>query len=130
MTEPTKPMGSKLPTRTVKPGAKMTFNVYQKKAIETAVYPVTSGLTYPALGLAGEAGEVAQVVKRSIRDDGGRITETSKQKLLDELGDCLWYISALAHDANISLQDVANYNLEKLAARKAKKTLHGEGGDR
>ena len=89
----------------------MQFNEYQTLAANTAIYPLASKVTYPALGLCGEAGEVAEKVKKNIRDGA---SETFKEDMKKELGDVLWYVSALARDLDITLEDVANANLKKL----------------
>jgi NTP pyrophosphatase (non-canonical NTP hydrolase) len=103
----------------------MTLSSYQKAASSTAIYPTQHAITYPALGLAGEAGEVANKVKKIIRD--GKL---DKAALKGEIGDCLWYIAALCRDLNIDLGDVAKSNLEKLQDRKARGTLKGSGDNR
>ena len=76
-----------------------------------------SNLEYPTLGLAGEAGEVANIVKKIQRDHGGVINDEIRTKLKDELGDVLWYISACADELGISLEEIAAYNVNKLAKR-------------
>jgi NTP pyrophosphatase (non-canonical NTP hydrolase) len=109
----------------------MDFNEYQQRAKTTAVYPnVGYNPTYPALGLAGEVGEVCEQVKKMYRDDRGWITDERREALTREMGDVLWYLSTLATELNISLDYIAKQNLEKLAARKEKGVLHGSGSDR
>jgi NTP pyrophosphatase (non-canonical NTP hydrolase) len=103
----------------------MTLSSYQKAAATTAIYPTQHAITYPALGLAGEAGEVANKVKKVIRD--GKLDKSS---LKAEIGDCLWYIAALCRDLNVDLGDIAKANLEKLQDRKARGTLKGSGDKR
>ncbi len=96
----------------------MTFDEYQKLASLTAGYPNRKdNLQYPTLGLAGEAGEVANIVKKIQRDFEGIITEEIRNKLKDELGDCLWYIAACADELGLSLEEIAKHNVEKLAIR-------------
>jgi NTP pyrophosphatase (non-canonical NTP hydrolase) len=96
----------------------MKFEEYQGEAKQTALYPNRlKNLEYPTLGLAGEAGEVANIVKKIQRDHGGVINEEIRAKLKDELGDVLWYISACADELGLTLQEIAEYNVEKLAAR-------------
>lgn len=100
---------------------KLTFEEYQRQASETAKYPKRlNNLEYPTLGLAGEAGEVANVVKKIQRDFGGILTEEIRSKLKDELGDVLWYISACADELGLTLEQIAEYNVEKLARRHRK----------
>ena len=106
------------------------LDMYQKVAITTAIYPREQAIIYPTLGLTGEAGEVANKVKKIIRDDGYKNNESLVQEISAEIGDCLWYISVLADDIGCKLSDIANANLEKLFKRKEKGTLHGSGDDR
>ncbi|HSK73782.1 MAG TPA: nucleoside triphosphate pyrophosphohydrolase family protein [Pyrinomonadaceae bacterium] len=99
----------------------MNFEEYQKAASETAKYPRRlENLEYPTLGLAGEAGEVANIVKKIQRDFGGELNEEIRRKLKDELGDVLWYISACADELGLSLEEIAEFNVEKLAERHKK----------
>ena len=109
----------------------MDFNTYQKNARLTAQYPnLGSNYIYPTLGLVGEAGEVAEKVKKVIRDKKGVFDDESKKGLKKELGDVLWYISNLCTEFNFSLDDVALQNLEKLKLRAAKGKISGSGDDR
>ncbi len=99
----------------------MNFKEYQSKASVTALYPKRlNNLEYPTLGLAGEAGEVANIVKKIQRDFGGDITDEIRGKLKDELGDVLWYISACADELELTLEEIAEFNVEKLATRHQK----------
>lgn len=90
------------------------------------VYPEKHAIVYPALGLAGEAGEIAEKVKKWLRGD----RELDKDALLSELGDPLWYITSLADDLGYTLQDVINRNVEKLSSRKERGVLKGSGDNR
>ena len=109
----------------------MDFNTYQKNARLTAQYPnLGSNYIYPTLGLVGEAGEVAEKVKKVIRDKKGVFDDESKKGLKKELGDVLWYISNLCTEFNFSLDDIALQNLEKLKLRAAKGKISGSGDDR
>ena len=72
------------------------LDMYQQVAKQTAIYPREQAIIYPTLGLTGEAGEVANKVKKIIRDDGNKINEGLVQEISAEIGDCLWYISILA----------------------------------
>ena len=101
----------------------MNFEEYQKEAKQTALYPNRlKNLEYPTLGLAGEAGEVANIVKKIQRDFGGEITDEIRAKLKDELGDVLWYISACADELNLTLTEIAEFNVQKLASRHNRNT--------
>ncbi len=96
----------------------MDFKEYQSNAKQTALYPDRlKNLEYPTLGLAGEAGEVANIVKKIQRDFGGVINDDVRARLKDELGDVLWYISACADEIGLTLDEIAEYNVEKLAKR-------------
>jgi NTP pyrophosphatase (non-canonical NTP hydrolase) len=96
----------------------MKFEEYQSEANQTALYPRRmSNLEYPTLGLTGEAGEVANIVKKIGRDHGGVITDEIRGKLKDELGDVLWYISACADELGLTLDEIAEFNVQKLAKR-------------
>lgn len=96
----------------------MNFEDYQSEASQTALYPRRmSNLEYPTLGLAGEAGEVANIVKKIQRDNNGVLTDEIRGKLKDELGDVLWYISACADELGLTLEEIAEFNVNKLAKR-------------
>ena len=100
----------------------MKFEEYQEAARRTALYPNRlKNLEYPTLGLTGEAGEVANIVKKFQRDFGGEITDEIRLKLKDELGDVLWYISACADELGLTLNEIAEYNVAKLAERHNRK---------
>ena len=105
------------------------LDMYQKSAKATAIYPRDYSIVYPAIGLAGEAGEVANKVKKLLRD-GQELTPELKEKIGDEIGDVLWYCAVLADDLDIKFSDIANRNLLKLANRQEKGKLHGAGDDR
>jgi NTP pyrophosphatase (non-canonical NTP hydrolase) len=109
----------------------MEFDDYQKKAKTTAVYPKKDNpLWYPALGLAGEAGEVADKVKKIMRDHGGKVSDVKRQELVKELGDVLWYMAMLAAELGVKLDLVASENIRKITSRKVRGVLHGEGDNR
>lgn len=109
----------------------MNFEEYQKKSRKTALYPdVGSNFVYPTLGLAGEAGEVSEKVKKIIRDDGGEVLPEKKKELAKELGDVLWYVSQLATEFGLSLEDIAKENIEKLYSRLERGKISGSGDNR
>ena len=109
----------------------MKFSEYQKLIKKTAIYPNQgSNLAYPALGLTGEAGEVADKVKKLIRDHNGSITPKLKHEMVKELGDVLWYLTALALELQVNLEDVAKSNIKKLSDRKSRGVLQGDGDNR
>lgn len=109
----------------------MNFNEYQKLARQTAIY-VGAGknFVYPSLGLCGETGEVAEKIKKIIRDENSVISEASRRDLEKELGDVLWYVANLAFELGLDLEDIAQKNVSKLKSRKDRGVLHGSGDDR
>jgi NTP pyrophosphatase (non-canonical NTP hydrolase) len=109
----------------------MTFNEYQAKVKLTAHYPVIAEpYVYPALGLAGETGEVLEKIKKIFRDEQGKITPEKKQELIKELGDVLWYLATLARELEIPFEDIAQNNVTKLFSRLERGVLHGDGDNR
>ena len=120
----------------------LQINEYQKKAHETADYPegkvidTKEGVEhyinyiYPALGLAEEAGEVAGKYAKAVRDNAGVIDERHKLEIIKELGDVLWFVSELCTSLGVSMSEVAQKNLDKLASRKERGVIHGSGDNR
>jgi NTP pyrophosphatase (non-canonical NTP hydrolase) len=108
----------------------MTINEYQNKAIKTAIYGVGNSIIYPTLGLAGEAGEVADKVKKVLRDSNGEFSDEVKKQIIFESGDVLWYLAALARDLGYTLEEMAQMNLDKLASRKERNQISGSGDNR
>ena len=106
----------------------MNFNEYQKLARSTAVYPEEYKVVYPALGLCGEAGEVADKIKKTIRGDSSLDEVTGN--IADELGDVLWYLAILADDLGVELEDVAKWNVDKLQRRMKSNKIKGDGDNR
>ena len=103
---------------------------YQRLSRRTAEYPREAWLSYPALGLCGEAGEVAEHAKKAIRDDGGEITAERRVAMSAELGDVLWYVAQLASELGLELEQIGQDNLEKLLSRQRRGVLSGEGDNR
>ena len=107
------------------------LSTYQARSRATAVYPdAGSNLLYPTLGLCGEAGEVAEKIKKMVRDDGGVLGDERRDALAKELGDVLWYVAQLASEAGLDLDAIAEANLEKLLSRRERGVLQGSGDDR
>lgn len=106
------------------------LNEYQDFATSTAIYPDDMAIIYPTLGLTGEAGEVADKVKKVCRDNNKQFDEEHIMAIAKELGDVLWYVAALAADLGFTLQEIAEMNIEKLSSRKERNVLHGEGDER
>jgi len=109
----------------------MTFEEYQKLSRETAFYPnKDNNFIYPTLGLAGETGEVAEKIKKVLRDKNGVLNEETKKELAKELGDVLWYLAQMCSELKLPFDEVAKLNLEKLFSRKERGQLHGDGDNR
>ena len=106
------------------------FRSYQLSASSTAIYPDNYKILYPALGLAGEAGAVANKVKKIVRDGPQNMPKDWRDQLASEIGDVLWYCAALATDLNLSLATIASQNEAKLRRRKEADTLGGSGDNR
>ncbi|HEX5743993.1 MAG TPA: nucleoside triphosphate pyrophosphohydrolase family protein [Candidatus Saccharimonadales bacterium] len=110
----------------------MNFNEYQERALTTVISEGNefNDLLHWVLGINGEAGEVAEKVKKIIRDKGGRVSEADKKELGKEIGDVLWYLAVFAHHLDIKFDDIADDNLKKLADRHKRGRLQGSGDNR
>jgi NTP pyrophosphatase (non-canonical NTP hydrolase) len=107
----------------------MKLNEYQKKAAKAAFYE-KDDLIYCALGITGEGGEVADHLKKMLRDDNGKLTKKRRDVLIKELGDVLWYVARMAGKLDVTLEEVAETNLKKIADRVARGKQHGSGDNR
>ncbi len=108
----------------------MDFNEYQKEARKTAIYPVVGEkFVYPVIGLAGEAGEVCDKVKKVLRDKK-ELSEEVIWEIGKELGDVLWYLSQACSELGIDLDEVAKRNVEKINSRMQRDKIHGSGDNR
>lgn len=110
----------------------MNLNEYQQKALDTAQYPpVGTGplarVIYPLIGLSGEVGEVSEKIKKIIRDKSGFVSHENKVVIQAEIGDVLWYVAVLADSLGLKLEDIAQGNISKLASRKERNVIHGDG---
>lgn len=109
----------------------MTFEEYQKSSRRFVIYPNPgSNISYPTLGLANEAGEVAGKVKKVFRDGNGIPNNEEKEKIAAEIGDVLWYCAQLATEIETSLDDIASHNIDKLSSRLSRGMLGGSGDTR
>ncbi|HEY1688299.1 MAG TPA: nucleoside triphosphate pyrophosphohydrolase family protein [Solirubrobacteraceae bacterium] len=108
----------------------MELSEYQKLSRRTAEYPRQAWLAYPALGLAGEAGEVAEHAKKAIRDDDGQISDQRRQAMAKELGDVLWYVAQIATELGLDLDKIAQGNIDKLLSRQQRGVISGSGDNR
>lgn len=108
----------------------MRLDDYQREARRTAIYAERDRVTYPALGLASEAGEVCGKIKKVLRDQGGDWAQAPLDALEDELGDVLWYVAVLAADLGLSLEEIGARNLAKLGSRMGRGAIGGSGDRR
>jgi NTP pyrophosphatase (non-canonical NTP hydrolase) len=109
----------------------MNFSDYQTKSRKTAIYPsIGHPVVYPTLGLTNEAGEVAGKIKKIFRDKAGEFNPAEREALKGELGDVLWYLAQVCTELEISLDEVAEHNLEKLFSRQERGKIGGEGDNR
>jgi len=109
----------------------MDLNTFQTASLQTAIYPDKGfNFAYPALGLTGEAGEVADKLKKVIRDNDGVLTDPVRDAVAKELGDVLWYLAVLAFEMDYTLDEIAQINLDKLNSRKERGVLSGSGDNR
>lgn len=113
----------------------MTLDDYQTQAFSTlttdhAYGDISPQLMAQLLGLVGESGEVAEKVKKILRDKQGVLSADDTQELLKELGDILWYVNAVSHLLGSSLEEVARMNLDKVLSRKARGVTKGQGDNR
>jgi NTP pyrophosphatase (non-canonical NTP hydrolase) len=108
----------------------MSLFDYQLFVRSTKVYDPEYALVYPVLGLASEAGEVAGKIKKLMRDHEGQLTQEMFNDIIKELGDVLWYVTAVADDLGITISDVFYMNMQKLESRKQRMVLKGDGDDR
>ena len=109
----------------------MKANDYQAGALQTAQYPNQgSNFIYPTLGLVGEAGEVAEKVKKVIRDGDGTLTDPIRDAIAKELSDVCWYVAVLASELDYSLEEIMQMNLDKLRSRQERGVIKGSGDNR
>jgi len=109
----------------------MDFTKYQRLSRTTASYPNKgNNFIYPTLGLAGEAGEVVEKIKKVIRNDGGKLSPKTRKAIAQELGDVLWDLAQLATELRLSLDEIAETNLKKLFSRQARGKINSSGDNR
>lgn len=122
------------PADTPTSSSPLDLNGYQDAAMTTRTEQTygSSTIVYPTLGLTGEAGEVADKVKKVLRGDNGtrEFDDEAREAIAYELGDVLWYAAALAKDLGYDLEDIARMNLRKLQDRQSRDKIHGNGDDR
>jgi len=107
------------------------FSTYQTESRKTwSLIHTDHAIVYPTLGLVNEAGEVAGKIKKLFRDKQGQISEEDRQALKGELGDVLWYLTQICTELDLTLEEVAAANLEKLFSRLNRGKIGGEGDER
>ncbi len=109
----------------------MDFEKYQAESRKTAIYPDKGkNIVYPTLALAGEVGEVAEKIKKVIRDKKGVVSKKTQEEIGKEIGDVLWYLAQLSTELKLSLDAIATKNLQKITSRKKRRKIHGAGDNR
>jgi NTP pyrophosphatase (non-canonical NTP hydrolase) len=109
----------------------MPLNTYQRESRKTwSLIHTDHPIVYPTLGLVNEAGELAGKIKKIFRDKGGVIGEEDRQALKGELGDVLWYFAQICTELDLTLEEVAEANLEKLLSRLERGKIRGDGDNR
>lgn len=110
----------------------MTLNEYQKQALTTAMHTNNEfkDLLHWVLGITGESGEIAEKMKKIIRDKNSKVSKADKIELAKEIGDVLWYLAVFSDQLGVSFDEVAKENLAKLKSRKVRGTLQGSGDNR
>lgn len=110
------------------------YGSYQKQSRKTyndiAIGGDNAPIVYPTLGLMNEAGEFAGKVKKLFRDKGGAISDDDRAALKSELGDVLWYLTQICTNLGLTLEEVAEANLDKLFDRLERGKIQGEGDKR
>lgn len=108
-----------------------SFNDYQRESRKTwSLIHTDHAITYPTLGLVNEAGEVVGKVKKIFRDKNGVISDDDRAALKQELGDVLWYLTQIATEIGVSMEEVASSNLTKLFDRLERNAIRGDGDTR
>ena len=113
----------------------MDFNEYQEKCGLTDVGTsaqdcIEPGWLYYVLGIAGEAGELMEKIKKLFRDKNGVIDDEFKQMVIKEMGDYHWYSARLCSAFDIEYNEIPKHNTEKLLSRLERGKLHGDGDER
>ena len=120
----------------------MEFNEYQKLAIKTDLDAKflgevmkkhtlnTVAFLDKVLGVAGEAGEFADKIKKIMRDKKGSFDDNDRDAIIKELGDVLWYVAVVSLYLGVPMSELAERNIEKLQSRARRNTLTGSGDDR
>ena len=109
------------------------LNEYQQRALETWLSHSTENnynIIYPTLGLVGESGEVAEKIKKLLRDHNGVLDDEMRHAIALEISDVAWYLATLSYELGFTLQEIAEMNYEKLQSRKRRNKIHGDGDNR
>ena len=111
----------------------MDFNEYEEKASDTAIFNDRSleyKLMFLGLGVTGEAGEIAEKIKKIMRNDNGIVSDEKREGIKKEIGDVLWYLSQLSRTLGFSFEEAAQGNIAKIMDRKVRDAIKSEGDDR
>jgi NTP pyrophosphatase (non-canonical NTP hydrolase) len=107
------------------------YGSYQEQSRKTYSEIATNDpIVYPTLGLVNEAGEFAGKIKKIFRDKDGVISDQDRDALKSELGDVLWYLTQICTNLGITLEEVAEANLDKLFSRLERNQIQGDGDNR
>ena len=101
------------------------MELYSKQVEKLIITEPKNRLMENVLGLGEEAGEVQGKIKKLIR-----VKSFSKSEIIKELGDCLFYVTAIANYLGSNLQEVANANMKKLHDRRDRDKIKGSGDNR
>jgi len=111
----------------------MNFNDYQVKSRKHAFYPnqnTPDAFRYLIYGITGEAGELAELFKHALRDEGDKINAERRRLIIKELSDILWYLANICTELKIDFNDVPEVGLKKIQDRLKRGTLSGSGNER
>ena len=108
----------------------MEVKEYQDKALSTAIYKGQYSIIYPTLGISGESGEIAEKIKKVLRDKDSVFSDETKLEIAKEICDVLWYCNALSRDLGFTLEQVMQMNIDKLESRVQRNLISGNGDNR
>ena len=108
----------------------MEVKEYQDKALSSAIYKKEHSIIYPTLGISGESGEIAEKIKKVLRDKDSVFSDETKLEIAKEIGDVLWYCNALSRDLGFTLEQVMQMNIDKLESRVQRNLISGNGDNR
>jgi len=110
----------------------MTLDEYQKEALVTAVFSDDEfkDLAHWVFGITGESGEIAEKIKKIVRDKNGKVGPEDRDEIVKEIGDVMWYLAVLAEHLDIKFDEVGKRNIAKLRSRQLRNKIQGSGDNR